>query len=1119
MVSKELKVSSKGALKRLRDVQHIVEKAKVDGLLLVAGVDSNYDLSSAQLLSYLFESKSGYKLFETSMVNQMYEDLVVLVKAKSISVYCQNEAHEKVVSLLACGIEGCHIYCPTEEEEKDTDLLEEYKIGSFVQMVRGLKTIGTPCKEPLKIESWPLIQSYGIEGIGKSGFFTMNFKCLSLNEELSTLYPQVDGQAFLTLLQNSLPMFKKHADEVFSLVGRESLYDLMEMEESDIIEPFIDYYNCRDIRNVQSAASASIYTRPRVLAGQHSQKISESGEELSLDVTLRSMQSESDSLAHFIVELVDPKTPLACTRTCFLSSTRLREGEGRLYPSDEDLYEVDDFQAVKNQWDPSNVLYLYHCYISLIDAGRATMEFFSTNITAKYEEIEKVAQQTYQNSLVARGLEALPLVFQLEEMDLAGNVFPAKVGSKQLKRFKLTSNGLKSRKEGQENELLGSVSYGETFIDCGQQYEVLSSSIPLTQSWPIFECESITQKYMHKLLKRISDESLVSSDRSHNEMTAFLGDLVIEGAEQVTILISNKYMPSIKGELYFFAKGFVFFSPAVLPIVVNFEEDLKSFTRYVPDSNNVMSTAVLLFELRETFVTGFDSSSSSYETELVGLALGTLEPSACRYFNQKVWPLWMDILSAGGMKVATESVYPEELWDLHEYSSSEKSKSYPLLLSDEMCEKTASYLDGESLSRPAAKEVDWQSSIPIVVIVGIPGSGHEKLTGLLVQNAADNCEWKVVKQPLADLIDREDRLHKYVGDALPSLEEGGKKQGLLLPLVGYSDLRPKLKSLLSSKPFQSGKLRVCSIIGCLHTENLVSDGRSLYYKGIFEQLLEGYVDTVVIFGSESHSPSIKTTLRSRLPKARLLNAQSVVGSSLLGQPAPDFSAMALKDLTPEHAEDSSVYQKVFVTSMCSILEDEQKLVSILQKEMDKSMEVLRSRPSLQDLESGSTSLVWLKIAYNCPVSKAQKELSMTGREVKITKVDSEQVSLSITGQEVQWIFVGQNLSEKHVKKLIEKCVQPPQEFWKVREPADLRATEKQEIQKEHLFDPLPEGFRFTGSDYVDMDGNISKWHPDFDKYAMNYLEEENKEAQKKNAQIQSYNADLVELQVREIRSM
>ena len=103
------------------------------------------------------------------------------------------------------------------------------------------------------------------------------------------------------------------------------------------------------------------------------------------------------------------------------------------------------------------------------------MEFFSTNITAKYEEIEKVAQQTYQNSLVVRGLEALPLVFQLEEMDLAGNVFPAKVGSKQLKRFKLTSNGLKSRKEGQENELLGSVSYGETFIDCGQQYELYNS--------------------------------------------------------------------------------------------------------------------------------------------------------------------------------------------------------------------------------------------------------------------------------------------------------------------------------------------------------------------------------------------------------------------------------------------------------------------------------------------------------------------------------------------------------------------------------------------------------------------------------------------------------------------
>jgi hypothetical protein len=117
---------------------------------------------------------------------------------------------------------------------------------------------------------------------------------------------------------------------------------------------------------------------------------------------------------------------------------------------------------------------------------------------------------------------------------------------------------------------------------------------------------------------------------------------------------------------------------------------------------------------------------------------------------------------------------------------------------------------------------------------------------------------------------------------------------------------------------------------------------------------------------------------------------------------------------------------------------------------------------------------------------------------------------------VQWIFVGENLSERYLTNLIKRCVQSPQQTLKLREPADLRATEKQKIQKEHVFDPLPEGYQFTGFNYVDMDGNISNFHPHFNQYANHYLEKENQDVLKKNEAIQSYNSDLVDLQVKQI---
>ena len=60
---------------------------------------------------------------------------------------------------------------------------------SLVQMLRGVKTLdipyGSPAPDgadaageadPMRLERWPLLQAYGLEGVGRGGFFTQNFK-------------------------------------------------------------------------------------------------------------------------------------------------------------------------------------------------------------------------------------------------------------------------------------------------------------------------------------------------------------------------------------------------------------------------------------------------------------------------------------------------------------------------------------------------------------------------------------------------------------------------------------------------------------------------------------------------------------------------------------------------------------------------------------------------------------------------------------------------------------------------------------------------------------------------------------------------------------------------------
>ena len=1107
--------SNKGSLHRLRALQNIVKAAKVDGLLLIGGIDGSFDKATAQVLSYLLGGKSGHELFETSMVQQVYEDVIFVVTSHSFRCYCQTKAHERIEDLLAGGLEECQIFKPNEDEESDSDVLEEYKVGSFVQMMKDLSVIGLPGKAPLDIESWPLVQSYGIEGIGRSGFFTMNFETRSLFEEIYKVYFHLDELSFKSLIEKSLPRFLRHYSEVSSLISRECVRDFASLTESDIIEPFNDYYSCRDIRKAETSSGAPLF-RPRLLAGLHTKDFESSNHE-SLPL---SQTDEEHPLLHFIIELADPKTPIACTRTYFLSSARLREGG--LYPSDEDLYEEDNFQEIKNEWDPSDILYLYKSYICLIDAANSAMEFFSTNPNATLEDVEGAAKQSFSNSLAARGLGPLDLTMDLEELDLAGNAFPAKVGSSCLKRLKLHSPDLISQSQAESNEgkVLGSIAFGETFIESPstRSFEILSSAVPLVQSWPIVKVENIIQRYMSKMLGKISDDSLISSDSSRNEITSTLGKLLIDGSEEVTLLVDNVYMSSIRGDLYVFSRGFVFYSPHVLPIVVDFEKDVKSFTRHVADPSNVMTAAVLLFELYDSSLAGFEGAPN--EPGFVGMALNTLEPSACRYFNSRVWPLWMDLLSARGMKVSNESIFPEELWNLHAYASNLRSKRYPLTLSDECCEQVAQHFDrnlkGNSVSHITLKEEN--DSIPVVLVVGIPGAGHESLSALLMEN--EMCDWAVIKQRLSSLIDtRDDVLSKNISDAISKLNDFAgdtkkRKSGLLLPFLGFKGLPFYIDSILKTKYFKSGLCYVHGVIACVHTEKLVRDERSLYFKGIFEQLSEGYVDTVVLFGSEGCKPSLRKLLRNRLPNANLLQPQNIVSNDFLGQTSPNFSSL------PRSANigvlPDTGYEKVFVSSKCSILENEENLRSILQLEIDKSMIAMSSPPSLEDAKKSNPVLIWVKAVYNCSISSSQKELSVLGKQVKILKSASERICAGSQSHEVQWLFVGENLTEKYITNLIKRCVQSPQQPWKLRKPADLKATEKQTIQKEHILDPLPVGYRFTGSDYVDMEGNFSSYHPDFDLHAQRYLEEENKDIMRKNEAIQSYNADLIEFKVQEI---
>jgi hypothetical protein len=66
---------------------------------------------------------------------------------------------------LIYGIPNCRIFCPTDSEYSNKEVLDILKITFFYEMVEKKKSLGLFLEEeadPKSIEKWPIIQSYAL---------------------------------------------------------------------------------------------------------------------------------------------------------------------------------------------------------------------------------------------------------------------------------------------------------------------------------------------------------------------------------------------------------------------------------------------------------------------------------------------------------------------------------------------------------------------------------------------------------------------------------------------------------------------------------------------------------------------------------------------------------------------------------------------------------------------------------------------------------------------------------------------------------------------------------------------------------------------------------------------
>uniref|UniRef100_A0A663ND22 Chromosome 20 open reading frame 194 n=1 Tax=Athene cunicularia TaxID=194338 RepID=A0A663ND22_ATHCN len=321
---------------RLRNIQSILtqsSKSQPDGILCILGIDSRYNEGCRELANYLLfglYNQSNNDFERTGFPEEVLDDIIILIKPDSVHLYCNPVNYNHLLPYVAYW-RNLHFHCLTENEYEDEEAAEEFKISSFVDMVRDCSRIGIPysCQGHLQIfdmfivEKWPIVQAFALEGIGGDGFFTMKYELMDVSVDLWKTYSKMDPVSLEDLLFEDLMIFEHQWTNFFANFDTEIPF-ILELSESQAGEPFRSYFSHGMISSHITDNSPS--RQPFVLFGSHSTKDNLNSGNFNFPSEghlVRNTGLGGSTAKHMVVQCVSPKGPLACSRTYFFGTTHI----------------------------------------------------------------------------------------------------------------------------------------------------------------------------------------------------------------------------------------------------------------------------------------------------------------------------------------------------------------------------------------------------------------------------------------------------------------------------------------------------------------------------------------------------------------------------------------------------------------------------------------------------------------------------------------------------------------------------------------------------------------------------------------------------------------------------
>nr|DBA29480.1 TPA: hypothetical protein GDO54_009704 [Pyxicephalus adspersus] len=772
----------------------------------------------------------------------------------------------------------------TENEYEDEEAAEEFKIASFVDMVRNCSRIGIPYSaqghlqmfDMFIVEKWPIVQAFALEGIGGGSFFTMKHELMDVSESLWKIYSVMDPLSLEALLTEDLITFQHQWSSFLSNFETEIPF-LLELSESQAGEPFRSYFSHGMLSS--HIADNSPYRQPFVLFGSHSTRDNlKPGSFIfpSEGHLVRNTGPGGSTAKHMVAQCVSPKGPLACSRTYFFGSTHSP------YLGKSDCEELSLFAHVV----------LSHIYAAVVEAVLAAIASYVK--CSSLTKAKEVAEHNFWMSLDSFNLVQMKTAlrskvsFQIEAVNSLGRCVPTDLYHMIIFQASMAVYDIPDLQGGRGN--LGSVVFSESFlkseiqvrdkdgeITSDNSYVILTAAIPRFISWLVEENEV---KLSEKALSKVKEHE------------SFLGSF-LAGGDETYMCSSSRHISPEQGKLFFFSRGILFVHPNYGCVTIP-RSHMTSVKFCDGDSNSVV--AVLLIEYKSSLLPHLPVHFS-VPGSFITFALFPKSKNY-RVFYSQVLKQWQQHSENSGMslQVIQEHQFSEEQKKIYlNMQNLYETLSFPT--TDRWCQRkmiTATLPDLENFFQHLAVSSVGCEPVPrihlpavlqhsetisgsqaqndkvtITILTGLPGSHCNDLCDFLVsfQKEYGSLRWMVYRQPgdgeeefstaqfqrfLSSVL--EAQRNRNVRQAVYSR----KKMRLLIVLEGYVDVIDVVQAIQThADPLVKSSFVIGAVTACVDPLSFTMEHR-FYFPKFLEQCAQGIVSCVAFTSltCEQRHPSL-----------------------------------------------------------------------------------------------------------------------------------------------------------------------------------------------------------------------------------------------------------------------